>query len=69
LSINPNIDTIPERPICEDLGIKLIDSLGDKFSILHDCDPMDAIPKSRLRITKKQLKNRIIFNGGKPLLS
>ena len=26
-----NNDTIPERPICENLGIKLIDGLGDKI--------------------------------------
>ena len=26
-----NNDTIPERPICEDLGIKLIDGLGGKI--------------------------------------
>jgi cytidyltransferase-like protein len=26
-----NNDTIPERPICEELGIKLIDGLGDKI--------------------------------------
>jgi D-beta-D-heptose 7-phosphate kinase/D-beta-D-heptose 1-phosphate adenosyltransferase len=26
-----NNDTIPERPICEDLGISLIDGLGDKI--------------------------------------
>ena len=25
-----NNDTIPERPICEELGIELIDGLGDK---------------------------------------
>ena len=26
-----NNDTIPERPVCEDLGIELIDNLGDKI--------------------------------------
>ena len=26
-----NNDTIPERPICENLGIRLIDGLGDKI--------------------------------------
>ena len=26
-----NNDTIPEKPICEELGIKLIDGLGDKI--------------------------------------
>ena len=26
-----NNDTIPERPVCENLGIKLIDGLGDKI--------------------------------------
>ena len=26
-----NNDTIPERPICEDVGIALIDGLGDKI--------------------------------------
>ena len=26
-----NNDTIPERPICEELGIKLLDGLGDKI--------------------------------------
>ena len=26
-----NNDTIPERPVCEELGIKLIDGLGDKI--------------------------------------
>lgn len=26
-----NNDTIPERPICEELGIELIDGLGDKI--------------------------------------
>ena len=26
-----NNDTIPERPVCEDLGIDLIDRLGDKI--------------------------------------
>ena len=26
-----NNDTIPERPICEKLGIRLIDNLGDKI--------------------------------------
>lgn len=26
-----NNDTIPERPICDELGIKLIDGLGDKI--------------------------------------
>jgi hypothetical protein len=26
-----NNDTIPERPICEELGIKLIDGLGGKI--------------------------------------
>lgn len=26
-----NNDTIPERPVCEKLGIKLIDGLGDKI--------------------------------------
>jgi cytidyltransferase-like protein len=25
-----NNDTIPEKPVCEELGIKLIDGLGDK---------------------------------------
>lgn len=26
-----NNDTIPEKPVCEELGIKLIDGLGDKI--------------------------------------
>ena len=26
-----NNDTIPERPICEEVGITLIDGLGDKI--------------------------------------
>ena len=26
-----NNDTIPERPICEELGIRLVDGLGDKI--------------------------------------
>ena len=26
-----NNDTIPERPICEDLGVELIDGLGGKI--------------------------------------
>jgi len=26
-----NNETIPERPICEELGIQLIDGLGDKI--------------------------------------
>ena len=26
-----NNDTIPERPICEEVGIALIDGLGDKI--------------------------------------
>ena len=26
-----NNDTIPERPICEEMGIALIDGLGDKI--------------------------------------
>ena len=26
-----NNDTIPEKPICEQLGVKLIDGLGDKI--------------------------------------
>ena len=26
-----NNDTIPEKPICEDLGIELIDKLGGKI--------------------------------------
>lgn len=26
-----NNDTIPERPICEEIGIKLVDGLGDKI--------------------------------------
>jgi hypothetical protein len=26
-----NNDTIPERPVCEKLGISLIDGLGDKI--------------------------------------
>ena len=32
-----NNDTIPERPICEELGIELIDGLGGKIQhrVLH----------------------------------
>ena len=26
-----NNDTIPERPVCEEMGISLIDGLGDKI--------------------------------------
>ena len=29
--VDQNNDTIPERPICEKMGIALIDGLGDKI--------------------------------------
>ncbi len=32
-----NNDTIAERPICEELGIELIDGLGGKYSLPLGC--------------------------------